>query len=158
MLSNRGKYGLKALVHMAAMPGVLVSGAEIAIANDIPKKFLDAILNDLKRADLVHARKGPGGGYRLSRDPSEITVGQVIRVLDGALAPIACASRNFYQPCDDCGDVDRCRVRLLMLQARDAMALVLDTTSLAAFRGIGTDQADLHAGVEKTGRRKIAAV
>ncbi len=70
-------------------------------------------------------------------------IGQVIRVLDGALAPIACASRNFYKPCNDCGTVATCRIRLLMLQARDAMALVLDETSLADFRKLGRDQTRL---------------
>lgn len=156
MLSNRGKYGLKALAHMAALAeGALASGTEIAEANTIPKKFLDAILNDLKRAGLVFARKGPGGGYRLARPAGEITVGQAIRILDGALAPIACASRNFYQPCADCGDVAACRVRLVMLEARDAMAAVLDQTSIADMRKLGRDQIDA-LGVEATRPRARA--
>lgn len=135
MLTNKGKYGLKALIDLASRPeGEMAQGAEIAARNNIPKKFLDAILGDLKVAGLVRAKKGPGGGYAMARPAAEITVGQAIRVLDGALAPIACASRNFYQPCDDCGDVETCKVRLLMLQARDAMAMILDSTSFADLR------------------------
>ena len=131
VLSNKGKYGLKALVHLAKMvPGELALAAQIAAANNIPKKFLDGILNDLKNAGLVHTKKGPGGGYTLARPARDITVGQATRVLDGALAPIACASRNFYRPCDDCLDVAVCSVRLVMLEARDAMAAVLDGTSI----------------------------
>ncbi|MGV8841104.1 MAG: RrF2 family transcriptional regulator [Bauldia sp.] len=153
MLSNRGKYGLKALAHMAGLgEGALVSGTDIATANAIPKKFLDAILNDLKRAGLVFARKGPGGGYRLARPAPEIMVGQAIRILDGALAPIACASRNFYDPCSDCGDVETCRVRLVMLQARDAMAAVLDQTSITDMRKLGHDQL-VSAGLAPRRRR-----
>lgn len=144
MLTNKGKYGLKALIHLAGIPeGTVVAGTEIAASNNVPKKFLDAILSDLKVAGLVRARKGPGGGYALARHPSEITAGQAIRVLDGALAPIACASRNFYQPCRDCGDVERCRVRLLMLQARDAMAAILNSTTLAQLRMAGVGVTEL---------------
>jgi Rrf2 family protein len=135
MLSNKGKYGLKALVHLAGLaPGEVGLGVDIAAENNIPKKFLDAILNDLKVAGLVRTKRGPGGGYALARPPEEIMVGQAIRVLDGFLAPIACASRNYYQPCADCDDVAGCSVRFVMLQARDAMAGILDTTSLAEMR------------------------
>jgi len=135
MLSNKGKYGLKALVHLAGLrPDEVGLGVEIAAENNIPKKFLDAILNDLKVAGLVRTKRGPGGGYALARPPEEIMVGQAIRVLDGFLAPIACASRNYYQPCADCDDVAGCSVRFVMLQARDAMAEILDHTSLAEMR------------------------
>jgi Rrf2 family protein len=133
MLSNKAKYGLKALGHLSMLPpGGIALGSEIAARNNIPKKFLDAILNDLKVAGLVRTKKGPGGGYALARPAADMSVGQAIRVLDGALAPIACASRNFYQPCADCGDVESCRVRLLMLEARDAIARVLDNTPISA--------------------------
>lgn len=143
MLTNKGKYGLKALVHLAGKPtGELALASEIATVNNIPKKFLDGILSDLRTAGLVEARKGPGGGYRLARPAEEIGVGEATRVLDGALAPIACASRNFYRACEDCGDVATCPVRLVMLRARDAMAAVLDGTMLA----------DLAAGPKRAAR------
>lgn len=141
MLTNKGKYGLKALLHLAAAKGRLVSGHEIAVANNIPKKFLDGILGDFKRAGIVHSKKGPHGGYTLARPASQVTIGQAIRVTDGALAPIACASRNFYRPCADCADVATCNVRLLMLQARDAMAVILDNTSLADLPQSGGERA-----------------
>lgn len=132
MLTNKGKYGLKAMVHLARLaPGTMVQSAEIAAAETISKKFLDAILLDLRNAGFVRSKKGPGGGYTLARDASEIVVGAVVRALDGPLAPIACASRTAYQPCDDCGDLAACAVRLTMLEVRDAMAAVLDRMSLA---------------------------
>jgi DNA-binding IscR family transcriptional regulator len=79
----------------------------------------------------VRSRKGPGGGYALARPPEQIRVSQIIRVLDGPLAPIGCASRTAYQPCEDCSDVDRCAVRLLTAQVRDPMASVPDQRTLA---------------------------
>ena len=132
MLTNKGKYGLKALVHLGNLaPGTTALAADIASANRIPKKFLDAILLDLRNAGLLHARKGPGGGYTLAKAPAEIRIGDAIRVLDGPLAPIACASRTAYRRCEDCTDVDTCPVRLSMIKVRDAMSEVLDNTTLA---------------------------
>ncbi len=128
----RGKYGLKAMLHLARLPGgERALSAEIALANVISKKFLDAILQDLRMAGLVVARKGRGGGYSLARDAGRITVGEVVRVLDGPVAPIACASRSAYQPCEDCPDVALCAVRLTMVDLRDAIAEVLDSRSIA---------------------------
>ena len=132
MLTNKGKYGLKALVHLAeAEPARMVMVSEIATAQNIPKKFLEAILLDLRNAGFVRSKKGPGGSYALARAAEDIPVGAVVRTLDGPLAPIACASRTAFRPCDDCTDLVACPVRLAMLDVRDAMARVLDTTSLA---------------------------
>jgi Rrf2 family protein len=134
MLTAKGKYGLKALVYLAQIPpGELALVANVADANNIPKKFLDAILGDLRNAGLVMSRKGKGGGYRLARLPEQITVGAIVRVLDGPLAPIACASHTRYQPCDDC-DVATCQVRHMMVDVRNAIAAVLDKTTLAEMR------------------------
>ena len=128
----KGKYGLKAMIHLARRPpDELAASAEIAEAETISKKFLDAILFDLRQAGLVQSRKGPSGGYRLARPASEIMVGTVVRALDGPLAPIACASRTAFEPCTDCGDIRLCPVRQIMVRVRDAIASVLDTTSLA---------------------------
>lgn len=100
MLTAKGKYGLKALAHLATFePGETTQAAEIAEANNILKKFLDAILGELRNAGMVYSRKGPGGGYMLARGAGDIKLGQVIRAMDGPLAPIACASRTAYQPC-----------------------------------------------------------
>lgn len=138
MLTAKGKYGLKAVAHLASLaPGAMAQAAEIARANVIPKKFLDAILGDLRNAGIVTSQKGPGGGYRLARSPADIRLGQVVRSLDGPLAPIACASRSAYQPCRDCRDVKRCVVRLSMTRVRDAISGVLDATSVSDLVGLG---------------------
>ncbi len=131
MLSNKGKYGLKALMHLATFEGPCLA-ADIAARNQIPRKFLDAILLELKNAGLLSSKKGKGGGYHLARPADKITAGQIIRILDGSLAPIACASRTAYRKCADCPDEDACAVRNLMLDVRDSMALILDRTSIAA--------------------------
>lgn len=136
MLSNKAKYGLKALMHLAAAEGQCLAG-DMAAQNNIPRKFLDAILLELRNAGILNSKKGKGGGYNLARPADKITVGQIIRILDGPLAPIACASRTAYQRCNDCPDEDACAIRDLMLDVRDAMALILDRTSIAALRNRG---------------------
>ena len=143
MLSNKGKYGLKAMVHLAGMPpGRPALVADIAAQNSIPKKFLDAILGELRNAGLVHSRKGRGGGYVLAAIPARIMVGQIVRALDGPLAPIGCASRNFYRGCEDCAQNPLCNVQRLMTEVRDSIAQILDTRSLAALRALGEPTAD----------------
>jgi Rrf2 family protein len=132
MLSQKAKYGLKALIYLARNPtptGIRI--ADIAESECIPRKFLDAILLELKKDGIVASRIGRAGGYRLAQGPDTIGIGQVIRVLDGPLAPIPCASRTAYRPCPDCKDVEACLIRRAMREARDAMAGVLDTMSLA---------------------------
>lgn len=138
MLTAKGKYGLKALVHLATLPpGETTQAIEIATANNIPKKFLDAILGDLRNAGIVYAKKGPGGGYMLARSPSQIRIGEAVRTLDGPLAPIPCASRTAYQPCQDCDDVKDCAVRLTMRRVRDAMSEILDGMTVADMLTMG---------------------
>ncbi|KFL29634.1 Rrf2 family transcriptional regulator [Devosia riboflavina] len=137
MLTNKGKYGLKALGHLSGVkPGDLAMVGDIAATNNIPKKFLDAILSELRNAGFVYSRKGKYGGYYLARPPEEIMIGHVVRVLDGPLAPIPCASKTRYQPCADC-DIETCRVRKLMFNVRNAIAEVLDNTSLADMQAAG---------------------
>lgn len=110
---------------------------DIAEAHNIPKKFLDAILGELRNAGIVFSKKGPGGGYMLARAPSDINVGQVIRTIDGPLAPIACASHTAYQPCRDCKSVKGCTVRLTMAKVRDAISDVLDRLTIADMEAMG---------------------
>lgn len=137
MLTKKGKYGLKALSALSQLPPDELTGvAELAAANSIPKKFLDAILAELRNAGFVRSKKGQQGGYGLARPPGEIMIGHVVRVLDGPLAPIPCASRTRYQPCEDCS-VETCQVRHLMLDVRDAIAEVLDKTSLSDMAAMG---------------------
>lgn len=132
MLTRKSKYGLKALLLLAeeAERGpVLIS--ELADRQKLPKKFLEAILLELKRAGLLHSKKGKGGGYVLGRKPGEITVGQVIRVLEGPLALTPCVSQTAYRTCDECLDEATCAVRLAMKEVRDATADILDNMTLA---------------------------
>ena len=135
MLTKKGKYGLKAMVHLAGLePNQLAQVADIAEINSISKKFLDHILTELRHAGLVFSKKGKGGGYALARPADEIRVGAIVRALDGPLAPLPCASVTAFRPCEDCGDVKTCTVRLIMVEARNAIANVLDRCTLAEMR------------------------
>jgi Rrf2 family protein len=132
MLTKKGKYGLKAMVELARLPdGRTMLLADIAGANDIPKPFLEIILGELRQAGFVRSKKGKGGGYALALPAAEIPIGQVVRALDGALAPISCASKAFYKRCDDCVHEEICSVRLMMLDVRAAVSEVLDRRTLA---------------------------
>jgi Rrf2 family protein len=134
MLTKKGKYGLKALADLATLPpGETAFITDIAERNNIPKKFLDTILLELRKAGILRSKKGPGGGYSLSKTPEEIKIGRVIRTLDGPLAPIRCASRTAFEVCADCSDPEGCLVRLSMTEVRDAMADILDNMTLAQF-------------------------
>lgn len=131
MLTNKGKYGLKAMLHLAKLgDDEIEQVAQIAKTNNIPKKFLDQILADLRRVGLVHSKKGKTGGYALAKPAAEIRIGEIIRAIDGPIAPFLCASRTAYRPCDDC-DEQVCAVRRLMVEARNALSSVLDTQTLA---------------------------
>jgi Rrf2 family protein len=135
LLTNKGKYGLKALVHFAGLkPGEIVHVFDIAEANSIPKKFLDQIFSDLRKAGLVHSKKGKAGGYALARPAHSIRVGDVIRILDGPIAPIPCTSVLAYRRCEDCHDETCCPVRRIMIKARNALSSVLDNCFLAEMR------------------------
>jgi Rrf2 family protein len=131
MLSAKAKYGLKALLYLAQREGEGgVQGADIAKNQNIPKKFLDTILLELKNNGLLYSKKGKGGGYTLARPTAKIMVGQIVRILDGPLAPIPCVSDTAYRPCTDCHDEDSCQIRRVMRKVRDATAEILDNTSL----------------------------
>lgn len=137
MLTKKAKYGLKAMVDLARLePGVSTFVADVAARNAIPKKFLDAILGELRNAGMLTSKKGKAGGYMLAKSAETITIGSIVRTLDGPLAPIPCASRSAYVPCDDCRDVKACQVRLLMLDVRDAISKILDQHTLAEMRDI----------------------
>lgn len=132
MLSKKTKYALNALVYLAKeykKGPVLIS--DIAEYEKIPKKFLEFILLDLKNRGVLESRRGKGGGYLLAREPSQIFLGQVIRFLDGPLAPVSCVSQTAYRKCDECHDEKTCGIRMVMKEVRDVMANILDKTSLA---------------------------
>ena len=135
MLTNKGKYGLKAMVYLAGLqPSQPALVLDIAGHNNIPKKFLESILAELRNAGLVRSKKGRGGGYELARPPNDIKIGQIVRVLDGPLAPIRCASPNYYEQCLDCIDEAACAVHIMMVEVRNAIAQILDNRSLAELR------------------------
>jgi Rrf2 family protein len=135
MLSKKAKYAIKALLALASQNREEpMRIADLARAEQIPPKFLELILLGLKNHGVLRSRKGKGGGYLLARDPSEIYLGQIVRMFDGPLAPVPCASQTAYVPCADCPDEAVCGVHLAMKEVRDATAKVLDGTSLASLR------------------------
>ena len=131
MLSKRSKYAIKAVLALARPRKTeAVRIADLARAEQIPKKFLEGILLTLRNNGLLQSRKGQQGGYLLARPPGDIYVGQIVRLLDGPLAPIPCASETAYIRCADCPDESRCAVRITMRAVRDATAAILDNTSV----------------------------
>ncbi|MFT2011412.1 RrF2 family transcriptional regulator [Pontibacter sp. 13R65] len=131
MLSKKAKYALKALLYLTKQQQAgLVNISDIAEKERIPKKFLEAILVDLKTNGILHSVRGKKGGYSLSKEPSEISVGNIIRMIDGPLAPIPCVSHLYYRKCDECQDEATCEIRIVMKKVRDATAAILDETFL----------------------------
>ncbi|QEE49438.1 Rrf2 family transcriptional regulator [Flavobacterium alkalisoli] len=131
MLSKKTKYGLKALIYIAKHSGtepVLIS--EISDRERIPKKFLEAILLDLKKFGILGSKKGKGGGYYLLKDPRDISAATIIRVLDGPLAMLPCVSLNYYEKCDDCPDEAKCNLNKFLAQVRDNTLSLLQQRSL----------------------------
>jgi Rrf2 family cysteine metabolism transcriptional repressor len=133
-LSKRGEYGLRAMLSLAEAqknsPIGMIQIKEISAREQIPAKFLEQILLALKNAGLVHSKMGVGGGYYLARLPKEITLGQIVRTLDGPLAPIKCVSQMAYEPCG-CPDEETCGLRMVMGDVRNAISNILDNTTLA---------------------------
>ena len=133
-LSKRGEYGLRAMILLADVqensPSGMIQIKEISAREGIPAKFLEQILLALKNAGLVHSKMGVGGGYYLARAPKEITFGQIVRILDGPLAPVKCVSQMAYEPCG-CPNEEACGLRMVMGDVRNAIANILDNTSLA---------------------------
>jgi Rrf2 family protein len=134
-LSKRGEYGLRAMITLAEStsegePPVMMQIKEISQHEQISSKFLEQILLTLKNAGLLHSKMGVGGGYYLARPAREITLGQIFRVLDGPVAPIKCVSQMAYESCG-CPDEETCGLRLVMSDVRNAIADIIDHTSLA---------------------------
>lgn len=132
-LSKRGEYGLRAMIFLAEPDSdgrpAMAQIKEISKRERIPTKFLEQILLALKNAGLLHSKMGAGGGYYLAKPAREITLGQIIRVLDGPIAPIKCVSQIAYEPCE-CPDEATCGLRMVMFDVRAAMSNILDQTSL----------------------------
>lgn len=129
MLTNKCKYALKAMVVLAA-EGQKLSSRAIAEKARVPVKFLEAILTELKQAGLIKTVRGAAGGHALIASPSKVMAGQVVRAIDGMLAPIPCASTFYYRKCDDCDHEETCVIRQAMLEVRNKISSVLDGLSL----------------------------
>ena len=136
MLTKKAKYALKAALHLARRQtagAVLI--ADIAESERIPKKFLESILLTMKNRGILVSRKGRGGGYALARPSSRVSFGEIVRMMDGPLAPVPCVSATAYHRCEECVSEELCEIRGVMQRVRDASSAVLDATSLADVLG-----------------------
>lgn len=134
MMSMKCKYALKALVRLARHPEKkLWHTADIAQLENIPKKFLEQILLDLKHARIVKSRQGVGGGYYLLKKPKDISVADVYRLFDGAIALVPCVSLNFYEKCDDCNNEKKCLLRNEMIKIREGARVMMSKITIQSF-------------------------
>ena len=130
-LSLRGEYAVRALLVLGLnyeQPVVRIQ--TISDQQNIPKRFLEQILNDLKSAGIVQSKRGVAGGYRLARSPDQITLASVVRHIEGALAPVSCVSERFYEKCS-CPDESRCAIRSVMKEVRDAIVAIVERVTIA---------------------------
>jgi Rrf2 family protein len=133
MISKKVKYALKALKMLAERhelkQPILI--AEIAERQVIPKKFLEAILLELRNNGILHSQKGRGGGYQLRMPPEQVSIAKIVRIIDGPISPMLCVSLHFYGKCDDCIDEKTCKIRPIMERVRDANLEVYENTTLS---------------------------
>lgn len=132
-LSVRGEYALRALIVLGLdyiEDDSVVRIQEISTRQNIPKRFLEQILNDLKSAGVLESKRGIAGGYRLKRPPENITLAEVIRHIEGPLAPVSCVSERFYEKCS-CPNEDKCAIRSVMKEVRDAIVKILEDVTVA---------------------------
>src|SRR5262245_34177881 len=130
MLSKKCKYAIHALVHMAKNPTNKFLIKDISDACLIPKKFLETILLDLKRAGILGSKQGKGGGYLLRKAPADVNLAEIVRLFDGAIAAVPCATYKFYERCEECKDEETCSVRQAFLQVRNATVEMLKGDTL----------------------------
>jgi Rrf2 family protein len=131
MISQRARYAFKALMALAGAGGRGMQIRDIAAKEEIPRKFLEQILLSMKAGGLIVSRRGREGGYTLLKPPEQISLGAVLRLIDGPIAPLPCLSRTAYRKCDDCASEERCSVRAGFSDAYDASLQVLEMTSIA---------------------------
>lgn len=134
MLTQRARYALHAMMHLASVDGAATVEV-IAEAEGIPRKYLEQIFSALRAAGLVRGKRGPNGGYVLARAATDISFADVLRCIDGPLALAPCASLRAYAPCPDCRSVEECRIRPALLAVRDTTSLLLEGYSLAEANG-----------------------
>src|SRR5262245_21142990 len=134
MMSKKCKYALKALIRLGKeYGGGPIFTDDIATSEHIPKKFLELILLDLKRAGYVRSKQGTKGGYRLVQDPSAINLAEVYRLFDGAIALLPCVSQKFYEECDDCPDEKACRLKRVFVDVREKTYDLLSGITIESF-------------------------
>lgn len=132
MLSKKTKYAIKALIVLGRNYGnEPMQILRIAEAENIPKKFLEQILLEMRNAGILYSKKGAGGGYSLNKDPQDIRLSQVMRLIDGPIALLPCVSLNFYRSCDECKSEQVCGIRDTFVDVRNAMLQILNDTSIA---------------------------
>jgi Rrf2 family protein len=157
MLSQKARYAIKALIALASAPrGAPLQTREIAERGDaIPRSFLEQILLELKRHRLVDSRRGKEGGYLLARNPADVSIGEIVRMMEGPIAPLSCLSRTSYRRCEDCFDESACALRLAFAEAFAAQLQVLENTTLAQVvaraeeaRGLGATPPDFYLGAD----------
>ncbi len=144
MLTMKAKYALRAMSVLARSGQQRLQAHELALRCRAPGKFLEAILVDLRIAGFVESRRGQQGGHMLALPPEDITIGDLIRAIDGPLAPVGCASVTAYKACRDCADPDTCALRALMRESRDALSKVLDGRNLRDFASADAPSAPPH--------------
>jgi|TARA_R110001583_G_scaffold170845_1_gene324289 Rrf2 family protein len=131
MLAQKTKYAVKAMIALAEIGvGEAMQIADLAKQEAIPKKFLEQILLDLKHQGLINSRRGKLGGYTLIKAPEEISIGRIVRLIEGPIAPLSCLSKMAYQRCDDCRDETNCRVRRVFAESYEATVAILERTTL----------------------------
>lgn len=132
MLSKKTKYGIKALTFLAKQEkNSLTQIGTISESENISRKFLESILLTLRKNGYLGSKKGKGGGYYLLKDPKEIQMVSIMRILEGPIAMVPCVSLNFYEKCDDCPDEETCSVHGLMIEVRDKTLDIFRNTTLA---------------------------
>jgi len=167
-LSKKGEYALRSLINLGIAAEVgrpLVQASALAESERLPGKFLEQILQELKEAELIGSRRGKFGGFHLAKPACQITIGSVVRLIDGPLAPIGCVSQTAYEKCS-CPDETHCGLRMLMSDVRNAIAGILDRYTLAdvvevTLRKMRRDNVPLPfaptAGAARRGRQDLSS-
>jgi len=158
VLSQKTRYAIKALLELSMLPpGATLSSSAIAARRNIPVKFLETILVELKRAGLVRGQRGRGGGYQLAQSAEVISFGAVVRLMEGPLALLPCVSQTQYRRCEDCADDRTCELRMVFREVRDSSAAILDGRSLAnARRNASSSQSRSKGSIPKKAARHAA--
>jgi Rrf2 family protein len=135
MISKKMKYALKALIHIARAENAFAKTSDIAMQGKIPKKFLEQILLELKKGRILSSKQGNEGGFYFLKQPEDVTLADVYRLIDGPIALVACASKKFYEACEDCPNETECSIRRALIEVRDETLKVLESRNIAELAG-----------------------